>query len=145
MLSVNVINNSGHELPTYETKDSAGLDLRANLPDGSITLGPLERKLIPTGLHIALPAGCEGQVRARSGLALKHGIGLVNSPGTLDADFRGELQVLLINFSNEPFEIKDGERIAQLVVARYETIEWNPTDELNDTERGKGGFGSTGK
>lgn len=145
MLSVNIVNKSGHELPSYQTKNSAGLDLRANLPDGSITLGPLERQLVPTGLHIALPAGYEGQVRARSGLAMKHGIGLVNSPGTLDADFRGELKVLLINFSNEPFEVKDGERIAQLVVARYETVEWNPTTELNETERGHGGFGSTGK
>ena len=145
MLSVNIVNKSGHQLPSYETPDSAGLDLRANLPEASITLAPMERKLIPTGLHIALPAGYEGQVRPRSGLALKHGVTILNSPGTLDSDFRGELQILLVNLSAEPFEVKDGERIAQLVVARFETVEWQPIDALNETSRGKGGFGSTGK
>ncbi len=142
---VPVINNSRHPLPEYQTAHSAGLDLRANLPDGPLTLGPLERLLVPTGLSLALPVGYEAQVRPRSGLALKHGIGIVNSPGTIDADYRGEIRVLLVNLSNEPFAVQDGERIAQLVVARHETIAWQPTETLAETARGAGGYGSTGR
>jgi len=145
MLSIPVINQSRHALPQYQTAHAAGLDLRADLPGGSITLGPLERHLIPTGLSLALPEGYEAQVRPRSGLAYKHGIGIVNSPGTIDADYRGEIKVLLVNLSNEPFVVQDGERIAQLVVARYETITWQPVEQLSETERGTGGYGSTGK
>jgi len=145
MLTVPVINNSRHPLPEYQTAQSAGLDLRADLAAGPVTLGPLERVLVPTGLSIALPVGYEAQVRPRSGLALKHGIGIVNSPGTIDADYRGEIRVLLVNLSNEPFTVHDGERIAQLVVARHETIAWHPTDTLAETARGTGGYGSTGK
>ncbi|MFD1871824.1 dUTP diphosphatase [Hymenobacter bucti] len=145
MLTIPVINHSQHALPQYQTAHAAGLDLRANLPDGSITLGPLERQLIPTGLSLALPEGYEAQVRPRSGLAYKHGIGIVNSPGTIDADYRGEIKVLLVNLSNDPFVVQDGERIAQLVVARHETIAWQPVEQLSETERGAGGYGSTGK
>lgn len=145
MLTVPVINSSRHALPQYQTAHSAGLDLRADLADGPVTLGPLERLLVPTGLSIALPVGYEAQVRPRSGLALKHGIGIVNSPGTIDADYRGEIRVLLVNLSNEPFTVQDGERIAQLVVARHETIAWQPTETLGETARGTGGYGSTGK
>ena len=145
MLTVPVINNSRHSLPEYQTAHSAGLDLRADLADGPVTLRPLERMLVPTGLSIALPVGYEAQVRPRSGLALKHGIGIVNSPGTIDADYRGEIRVLLVNLSNEPFTVQDGERIAQLVVARHETIAWQPTETLDETVRGTGGYGSTGK
>lgn len=144
MLSVSVVNSSPHPLPAYQTEQAAGLDLRAHLPDAAVTLGPLERALIPTGLSLALPEGYEAQVRPRSGLALKHGIGIVNSPGTIDADFRGEIQVLLVNLSQEPFEVRDGERIAQLVVARYERIAWQPTEALPETARGTAGYGSTG-
>lgn len=143
-MKVNIINRSHHPLPAYATTNSAGLDLRANLSE-PVVLGPLERRLIPTGLYIALPAGYEAQVRPRSGLALKHGIGLVNAPGTIDADYRGEIGVLLVNLSNEPFTVNDGERIAQLVVARYEQVEWQPAESLPDTERGAGGFGHTGR
>jgi dUTP pyrophosphatase len=145
MLTVPVINSSRHALPEYQTAHSAGLDLRADLPAGPLTLGPLERQLVPTGLSIALPVGYEAQVRPRSGLAYKHGIGIVNSPGTIDADYRGEIRVLLVNLSNEPFTVQDGERIAQLVVARHETIAWQPTETLDETGRGTGGYGSTGK
>jgi len=145
MLTVPVINSSRHPLPEYQTAHSAGLDLRADLPAGPVTLGPLERQLVPTGLSIALPVGYEAQVRPRSGLAYKHGIGIVNSPGTIDADYRGEIRVLLVNLSNEPFTVQDGERIAQLVVARHETIAWQPTETLDETARGTGGYGSTGK
>ncbi|MVN78375.1 dUTP diphosphatase [Hymenobacter sp. HMF4947] len=145
MLKIPVINASRHELPAYQTAHAAGLDLRADLPNGAITLHSLERVLVPTGLSLALPPGYEAQVRPRSGLALKHGIGIVNSPGTIDADYRGEIRVLLVNLSKEPFTVQDGERIAQLVVARHETIEWQPTEALNATERGAGGYGSTGK
>ena len=145
MLEIPVINSSRHALPEYQTAHSAGLDLRADLPDGPITLGSLERRLIPTGLSLALPVGYEAQVRPRSGLAYKHGIGIVNSPGTIDADYRGEVKVLLVNLSNEPFTVQDGERIAQLVVARHETISWQPTESLSETARGSGGYGSTGK
>lgn len=145
MLTIPVINTSRHPLPSYQTAHAAGLDLRADLPDGPVTLGSLERRLIPTGLRLALPVGYEAQVRPRSGLALKHGIGIVNSPGTIDADYRGEINVLLVNLSPEPFTVQDGERIAQLVVARHETINWQPTEQLTETERGAGGYGSTGQ
>lgn len=145
MLTVPVINSSRHPLPIYQSAHAAGLDLRADLAAGPVTLGPLERMLVPTGLSIALPVGYEAQVRPRSGLAFKHGIGIVNSPGTIDADYRGEIRVLLVNLSNEPFTVHDGERIAQLVVARHETIEWQPAETLDETARGAGGYGSTGK
>jgi dUTP pyrophosphatase len=145
MLTIPVINSSRHPLPAYQTAHAAGLDLRADLPAGPLTLGPLERVLVPTGLSLALPVGYEAQVRPRSGLAYKHGIGIVNSPGTIDADYRGEIKVLLVNLSNEPFVVQDGERIAQLVVARHETIAWQPTETLDETARGAGGYGSTGK
>ena len=143
-MKVKVINRSHHPLPEYATTASAGLDLRANL-DSPVTLQPLERKLIPTGLYIALPEGCEAQIRPRSGLALKHGISLLNTPGTIDADYRGEIGVILVNISNEPFEVRDGERIAQMVIARYEQVEWEPAESLDATERGGGGFGHTGR
>lgn len=143
-MKVKVINRSHHPLPEYATTASAGLDLRANL-DSPVTLQPLERKLIPTGLYIALPEGCEAQIRPRSGLALKHGISLLNTPGTIDADYRGEIGVILVNISNEPFEVRDGERIAQMVIARYELVEWEPAESLDATERGAGGFGHTGR
>lgn len=139
-----VINRSHHPLPQYATAQSAGLDLKAFLPDGPITLAPLERGLVKTGLFIELPAGHEAQVRPRSGLALKYGITVLNSPGTIDADYRGEICVILINLSSEPFVINDGERIAQLVVARHEQAELVAVSELSDTERGAGGFGHTG-
>ena len=142
-LRVSIINKSRHALPAYATALSAGMDLRANI-ETPITLQPLERCLVPTGLYIALPAGYEGQVRPRSGLATKHGITVINSPGTVDADYRGELRVSLVNLSNAPFTIEDGERIAQLVVARHETVEWMPTDALDETTRGAGGWGRTG-
>lgn len=145
MLEIPVLNSSRHPLPAYQTAHSAGLDLRANLPDGPVTLGSLERQLIPTGLSLALPVGYEAQVRPRSGLAYKHGIGIVNSPGTIDADYRGEINVLLVNLSTEPFEVHDGERIAQLIVARHETVQWQPAETLSETERGAGGYGSTGR
>ena len=143
-MKVKVINRSHHPLPEYATTASAGLDLRANL-DSPVTLQPLERKLIPTGLYIALPEGCEAQIRPRSGLALKHGISLLNTPGTIDADYRGEIGIILVNISNEPFEVRDGERIAQMVIARYEQVEWEPAESLDATERGAGGFGHTGR
>lgn len=142
-MKVNIINKSRHALPSYATALSAGMDLRANI-EAPITLQPLERKLIPTGIYIALPPGYEAQVRPRSGLATKHGITVINSPGTVDADYRGELRVSLVNLSNEAFVIEDGERIAQMVVARHETVEWNEAEVLDDTERGAGGWGSTG-
>ena len=145
MLTIPVLNSSRHPLPEYQTAHAAGLDLRAHLPEGSVQLGSLERALIPTGLSLALPPGYEAQVRPRSGLAYKHGIGIVNSPGTIDADYRGEIKVLLVNLSNEVFTVQDGERIAQLVVARHETIEWQPAETLSETARGAGGYGSTGK
>lgn len=138
-----VINRSHHPLPQYATPLSAGLDLRANL-DEPITLLPLERRLVPTGLYIALPAGYEAQVRPRSGLALKKGITVLNTPGTIDADYRGEVCVILINLSQEPFVVEDGERIAQMVVARHEQVEWEAVEVLPETERGAGGFGHSG-
>ena len=143
-MKVKIVNNSRHALPEYQTPLSAGLDIRANL-DESVTLRPLERAMIPTGLFVELPEGCEMQIRPRSGLAAKHGITVLNSPGTIDADYRGEIKVILVNLSNEPFTIESGERIAQMIVARYEQIEWQPVEELGATERGVGGFGSTGK
>jgi len=144
MAVVKIINKSKHPLPQYETVHSAGMDLRANL-DEPLELRPLERKLVPTGLFIALPEGFEAQIRPRSGLAYKHGITLANSPGTIDADYRGEIKVIMINLSDKTFVIEDGMRIAQMVVARYERVRWEETDELEKTARGEGGFGSTGK
>lgn len=142
-MKIRVINKSKHPLPEYATPHAAGLDLRANL-ESPVVLNPLERAMVPTGLFLEIPAGYEGQVRPRSGLAAKKGITVLNSPGTVDADYRGEVKVILVNLSNEPFTIDDGERIAQLVIARHEQISWEETDELMDTERGAGGFGSTG-
>ena len=143
MLNVKVINKGHQPLPAYATSQSAGMDLRANI-DESIVLHPMERRLVPTGLHIALPQGFEAQIRPRSGLALKHGITVLNTPGTIDADYRGELMVLLINFSDTDFVINDGERIAQMVVARHEQVAFELADMLDDTERGAGGYGHTG-
>ncbi len=143
-MKVQIINKSKHPLPAYATEMSAGMDLRANLSE-PVVLKPLERCLIPTGLFIALPAGYEAQVRPRSGLALKKGITLLNSPGTIDADYRGEIGVILVNLSSEEFVVDDGERIAQLVIARYEQIQWEMVDTLDETQRGAGGFGHTGK
>ena len=143
MVQVKVINKGGQPLPTYATTQSAGMDLRANI-DTPITLKPMERRLIPTGLYIALPKGYEAQVRPRSGLALKHGITVLNTPGTVDADYRGELMVLLINFSTEDFIINAGERIAQMVIARHEQAEFVEVEVLDETERGAGGYGHTG-
>ena len=143
-MNVKIINRSHHALPAYATVLSAGMDLRANL-DSPITLRPLERCLVPTGLFIALPQGYEAQVRPRSGLALKKGITVLNTPGTIDADSRGEIGVILVNLSAEEFVINDGERIAQMVVARHETVEWEAVETLDETERGAGGFGHTGK
>ena len=143
-MNIRIINRSHHPLPAYATALSAGMDLRANL-DTPITLRPLERCLVPTGLFISLPHGYEAQVRPRSGLALKKGITVLNTPGTIDADYRGEIGVILVNLSNEDFVINDGERIAQMVVARHETVEWEAVETLDETERGAGGFGHTGK
>lgn len=142
-MTINIINKSQHELPNYETLASAGMDLRANL-EASIYLNPLERAIIKTGLFIELPVGFEAQVRPRSGLAAKNGITVLNAPGTIDADYRGEIGVILVNLSNEKFEIKNGERIAQLIIAKHERAQWIPVQELTETSRGEGGFGSTG-
>ena len=142
-MKVQIINKSHHALPEYATPQSAGMDIRANL-DEPVTLNPLERKLIPTGLYMALPAGYEAQVRPRSGLAIKKGITILNTPGTVDADYRGEVCVVLINLSNEPFVVNDGERIAQMVIAKHEQPELVEVDVLDETERGAGGFGHTG-
>jgi dUTP pyrophosphatase len=144
MLNVKIINRSQNALPAYATPQSAGLDLRANL-EAPVELLPLQRRLIPTGLYIELPEGYEAQVRPRSGLALHHGITVLNTPGTIDADYRGELSVLLINLSDAPFIIQPGERIAQMVVARHEQVEWTPVEVLTRTERGAGGYGHSGK
>lgn len=143
-MKIKIVNRSHHALPQYATALSAGLDLRANLEE-NITLQPMERRLVPTGLSIALPEGYEAQVRPRSGLALKHGITLLNTPGTIDADYRGEIGVIMVNLSDSPFNIADGDRIAQLVIARYEQAEWEAVEALDSTERGDGGFGHTGK
>ena len=142
---IRIVNKSDHPLPAYATEQSAGMDLRANLPDGSIMLAPGERALIPTGLHIALPAGFEAQVRPRSGLAFKKGVTVLNAPGTIDADYRGDVGVILINHGQESFEVVHGERVAQLVIARYEHIVWSQVQSLDETERGEGGFGHTGR
>lgn len=142
-VKVSIINRSHHALPSYSTLLSAGMDIRANL-DEAITLQPGERRLIPTGLFIALPEGYEAQIRPRSGLAIKHGITVLNSPGTIDADYRGEVGIILINHSDKAFVIEDGERVGQMVVARYSRVEWQETDSLDETERGAGGFGHTG-
>jgi len=142
-MNVQIINKSKHQTPTYETEGSAGMDLRANI-DEAIVLKPLERAIIKTGLFIALPVGYEAQVRPRSGLAAKKGITILNSPGTVDADYRGEIGVILVNLSNEDFIVNDGERIAQLVIAKHERVNWQEVEILNETERGAGGFGSTG-
>ena len=142
-MKVEIINKSKHQLPSYATALSAGMDLRANL-DTPIVLQPLERALVPTGLFMALPQGYEAQVRPRSGLAIKKGITVLNSPGTIDADYRGEVCVILVNLSNEPFTITDGERIAQMVIARHEQVEWCECEVLEETDRGAGGFGHTG-
>ena len=142
-MEVRIVNKSKHPLPGYETKYAAGMDLRASLEE-PITLKPLERALVPTGLFIELPAGYEAQVRPRSGLAAKKGVTVLNAPGTIDADYRGEVKVILVNLSNETFVVADGERIAQLVVAKHESVEWDVAVALAETERGAGGFGSTG-
>ena len=142
-MKINIINKSQHALPHYETIGSAGMDLRANLTE-SITLQPLERTIIKTGLFIELPIGYEAQVRPRSGLAFKNGITVLNSPGTIDADYRGEIGVILVNLSNQAFEIQNGERIAQLIIAKHDRAEWVEVQELSQTARGEGGFGSTG-
>lgn len=143
MIKIKVVNEGHQPLPTYATEQSAGMDLRANLTD-AVTLRPLERRLIPTGLRIELPVGFEAQIRPRSGLALKHGVTVLNTPGTIDSDYRGELMVLLVNFSNEDFIVEDGERIAQMIIARHETAEFELVDDLEETERGTGGYGHTG-
>ena len=143
-MKVQVVNRSKHSLPNYETELSAGMDLRANIVE-DIELGSLDRILVPTGLFIAFPAGMEAQIRPRSGLAYKHGLTVLNSPGTIDADYRGEVKVLLVNLSNQPFVIKNGERVAQMVIAKHEQAIWDEVKELNETVRGEGGFGHTGK
>lgn len=142
-MNVRIINKSKNNLPAYETAHAAGMDLRADL-EGPVSLNPMERKLVPTGLHIELPEGFEAQIRPRSGLAFKHGISIVNSPGTIDADYRGEIKVLLINLSTEVFEINSGDRIAQMIIARHEKVNWQEVEILNETSRGAGGYGHTG-
>ena len=142
-MNIKIINKSNHELPNYETNASAGMDLRANLTE-PITLKPLERTIVKTGLFIELPIGIEAQVRPRSGLAAKKGITVLNAPGTIDADYRGEIGVILVNLSNEDFTIENGERIAQLIIAKHERAQWEEVEVLGETERGEGGFGSTG-
>jgi len=142
-MKIKVINKSAHALPHYETIASAGMDLRANITE-SITIGPLERAIVPTGIFMELPVGVEAQVRPRSGLAAKKGVTVLNAPGTIDADYRGEIGVILVNLSNEDFTIENGERVAQIVIAKHERAEWIATQELSETSRGEGGFGSTG-
>lgn len=144
-MKVKVVNKSNNPLPAYETKNSAGMDLRAYLPDGPITLQPLQRALIPTGLYLEIPEGYEGQVRPRSGMAIKYGITVLNTPGTIDADYRGELKQILINLSDQPFVINNGDRIAQIIFARCEQAEMVEVETLSETERGAGGFGHTGR
>lgn len=143
-MDIKIVNKSNHPLPHYGTEASAGVDLRANITE-AITLKPLERTLVKTGLFIELPVGYEAQVRPRSGLAYKNGVTVLNTPGTIDADYRGEIGVILVNLSNEDFVIENGERVAQMVIAKHEQAEWNLVEDLSDTERGAGGFGSTGK
>jgi dUTP pyrophosphatase len=142
-MEVKIVNNSRNPLPAYETAHAAGMDLRANL-EAPVVLGSLERAMIPTGLYIELPTGYEAQVRPRSGLAAKLGISVLNSPGTIDADYRGEIKVILVNLSAQPFTIQHGDRIAQMIIARHETVRWEPVDQLGETDRGSGGFGHTG-
>jgi len=142
-MKVRIINNSRYEVPSYATPLSAGMDLKADI-DVPVRLSSLERTAVPTGLHIELPQGFEAQIRPRSGLAFKHGVTVLNSPGTIDADYRGEIKVILVNLSKDEFVINPGERIAQMVISRYEKIEWSETEQLSDSERGEGGFGSTG-
>ena len=142
-MNVKIVNHSNNELPAYQTQSAAGLDLRANL-DEPINLKPMQRVLVPTGLFIELPDGYEAQIRPRSGLAFKHGITVLNSPGTIDADYRGEIKILLVNLSDESFIIENGERVAQMVIAKHEQIEWSLVETLEDSERSAGGFGSTG-
>jgi dUTP pyrophosphatase len=143
-MKIKIVNTSGHPLPQYATAFAAGMDLRASIAQ-PIVLKPLERALISTGIYIELPFGYEAQIRPRSGLAIKHGIGIVNAPGTIDADYRGEIRVILVNLSHEDFVINDGERICQMVIAQHATVEWEQVDSLEQTERGVGGFGHTGK
>ena len=143
-MNIKIINNSGHPLPQYETAHAAGMDMRAFI-ETEITIKPLQRVLVPTGLYIELPVGFEAQIRPRSGLAYKHGISIVNSPGTIDADYRGEIKVLLVNLSDTDFVVNNGDRIAQMVIAKHETIAWNTVEELSETARGAGGYGHTGK
>lgn len=143
-MNINIINKSGHDLPQYETAHAAGMDLRA-FTESEIVLKPLQRALVPTGLYIELPIGYEAQIRPRSGLAYKHGISIVNAPGTIDADYRGEIKVLLVNLSDTDFVVNNGERIAQMVIAKHETVSWQAVDALSDTARGAGGYGHTGK
>lgn len=143
-LEVKIINKSHHPLPSYSTPESAGMDVRAYLPQGSIVLHPGERTLVPTGLYMELPSGYECQIRPRSGLALRHGVTILNAPGTVDADYRGEIGVILVNFGQEDFEIVDGERICQMVVKQYTRVKWHLAEELDKTKRGDGGFGHTG-
>ena len=143
-MKVKIVNKSAFDTPFYATERSAGMDIKANI-ETPIALQPLQRAMVPTGLYIALPEGTEAQIRPRSGLAAKHGITVLNTPGTIDADYRGEIKVILVNLSNNPFTIEAGERIAQMIVARYEQVEWEAVEELGTTERGAGGFGSTGK
>lgn len=143
-MKINIINNSGHALPAYETEHAAGMDMRAFV-EHEVVIKPLQRVLIPTGLHIELPIGYEAQIRPRSGLAYKHGISIVNSPGTIDADYRGEIKVLLVNLSDTDFAVNNGDRIAQMIIAKHETVTWAPAEELGDTARGAGGYGHTGK
>ncbi len=143
-MEIKILNRSRFELPQYATIHSAGMDLRANITE-SIVIPPLKRELIPTGIHIELPEGYEAQIRPRSGLAVKYGIGIVNSPGTIDSDYRGEIKIILVNLSDSDFILNSGERIAQMVVAKFERVEWREAEELNDSERGEKGFGSTGK
>ena len=143
-MKINIINNSGHALPQYETAHAAGMDIRAFV-ESEITIKPLQRVLIPTGISIELPVGYEAQIRPRSGLAYKHGISIVNAPGTIDADYRGEVKVLLINLGETDFKVNNGDRIAQMVIAKHETVVWENVEELSDTARGAGGYGHTGK
>jgi len=143
-MKIKIVNHSKFDLPQYATPHSAGMDLRANIEE-SVIVAPLERVLVPTGIHIELPVGYEAQIRPRSGLAAKHGIGIVNSPGTIDSDYRGEIKVILVNLSNQEFILNPGERIAQMIVAKHEWVEWEPCDSLEQSERGAGGFGSTGR
>lgn len=143
-MEVKIVNKSKHQMPSYATPQSAGMDLRANL-EAPIEIKPLERAMIPTGIYMALPEGYEAQIRPRSGLAAKHGITVLNTPGTIDADYRGEVKVILVNLSNEVFKVEDGERICQMVIARHEHVLWNEVNVLDETERGEGGFGHTGK